>query len=79
MSDELIEAKAEAARYKKERDDLHNENIELKLSMLRTDVDDHEKRIRPLEAGQVKSNTIYALFAGNGILTIVALLKVFNP
>lgn len=61
-----------------ERNHLHAELTDLKLQQLRQDVDDHERRIRPLEAGQIKANIIYGLFGGNTLLSFIALVKIFS-
>ena len=60
-----------------ERNRYHAELVDIRLKNLEDILKDHERRIRPLEDGQVKANTIYALFAGNGILSLIALFKIF--
>lgn len=63
-----------------ERNRYHAELVDLRLTNLEKGHADHEERLRPVEAGQIKANTIYALFAGNGILSLIALFKIFvNP
>jgi len=61
-----------------ERDEYHSALIDQRLANIELAVKDHELRIRPLEDGQIKSNTIYALFAGNGLLSVIALFKLFS-
>lgn len=61
-----------------ERDLYHTALIDLRLKNIEEKQNDHENRIRPLEEGQVKANVIYSLFIGNGLLSIIALLKVFT-
>jgi len=68
----------ELEQVKAERNKYHAELTDLKLAQLSKDIADHEARIRPLEAGQVKANTIYTLFAGNSLLSIIALVKIFS-
>lgn len=79
VTDEITELKHQLAEITTERDKLHAELVDARLKSLEDTRIDHENRIRPLEAGQIKANTIYALFAGNGLLSIVALVKIFNP
>lgn len=79
MSDETEELREKLKVVTAERNKYHSELTDLKIHQLRIDVDDHEVRIRPLESGQVKANTIYALFAGNGLLSLIALFKIFLP
>ena len=62
-----------------ERNKYHAALVDLRLDALEKGHADHENRLRPVEAGQVKANTIYALIAGNGILSAVALFKIFMP
>lgn len=61
-----------------ERDDLLSSLTDQRLTTLEVRIVDHEQRIRPLEAGQVKSQTIYSLFLGNGLLSVIVLFKLFT-
>jgi hypothetical protein len=61
-----------------ERNQYHAALVDLRLKNVEDKQTDHENRIRPLEEGQVKANVIYSLFVGNGLLSIVALIKVFT-
>ncbi len=61
-----------------ERNKYHAAYTDLRLKNIETIQADHECRIRPLEEGQVKANVIYSLFIGNGLLSIIALFKVFS-
>ena len=76
---EADELRRQLAEVTTERNKLHAELVDARLKSLEDTREDHEKRIRPLEAGQIKAQTIYALFAGNGFLSIIALFKIFNP
>lgn len=71
------ELEKELADVKAERNKYHAELTDLRLKILEGGFQDHENRIRPLEAGQIKANTIYGLFAGNSLLSIIALVKIF--
>lgn len=71
LENELNEVKAERNRY-------HAALVDLRLTSIENRQTDHENRIRPLEEGQVKANTIYTLFAGNSLLSIIALVKIFS-
>lgn len=71
------ELESQLAAVTAERDKYHTALVDLRLTALEEGHADHEKRLRPVEAGQVKANTIYALFAGNGLLSLIALFKIF--
>ncbi len=60
-----------------ERNKYHAALVDIRLTNLEEGHADHERRLRPVEAGQIKANTIYALFAGNGLLSLIALFKIF--
>jgi hypothetical protein len=61
-----------------ERDRYHAELIDMRLRAIEKVQSEHEKRIRPLEDGQIKAAAIYSLFAGNSLLSIIALVKIFS-
>jgi hypothetical protein len=71
------ELENELAEVKLERNKYHAALVDLRLCHIEATQTDHEKRIRPLEEGQVKANVIYSLFAGNSLLSIIALVKIF--
>lgn len=50
---------------------------ELQIKNLEDDTKDHERRIRLLEETATKFNFLLFLTFGNGILSIIALLKLF--
>ena len=77
MTDSIEELQERLREVTQERNKYHAELVDMRLTRIEARQEDHEKRIRPLEDGQVKANTIYALFVGNGLLSIIALLKVF--
>jgi uncharacterized coiled-coil DUF342 family protein len=78
MSDKSLEQlAAELEEVRAERNKYHAQLTDFRLSALEKRTDDHETRIKPLEVGQVKANTIYTLFAGNSLLSIIALIKIF--
>ncbi len=58
-----------------ERNKYHTELTDLKLATLRQDVDDHETRIRTLETIATRSNVLYALATGGGLISIVTLFR----
>lgn len=74
---ELEETKEKLKEVIAERNKYHAALTDLRLEIMEADIKDHEARIRPLEDGQIKANTIYALFAGNGLLSAIALFKIF--
>jgi len=74
-----IDLEAQVTAVTAERNRYHAELVDLRLDALEKGHADHENRLRPVEAGQVKANTIYALFAGNGMLSLIALFKIFMP
>lgn len=76
--DEIEELKIKLATVTKERNLYHDQLVDIRLNDLEKITVDHEARIRILQDGQVKSNTIYALFAGNGLLSIIAIFKLFT-
>lgn len=71
LEEELAQTRAERNRY-------HAQLTDFRLQALETTTKDHETRIRPLEDGQIKANVIYSLFAGNSLLSIIALVKIFS-
>lgn len=78
-NDETAELRHQLAEVTAERNKYHAQLVDERLGHLERNLLDHEERIRPLETGQIKANTIYTLFAGNGLLSIIALIKIFNP
>lgn len=71
LQNKLKEVIAERNRY-------HAELTDIKLKQLRTDVDDHETRIRTLETIATRSNVLYALATGGGLISIVTLVKTLS-
>lgn len=61
-----------------ERNKYHAELTDLKLATLRADVDDHENRLRAVETTSTRSNVIFALSSGGGLISIIALLKMLS-
>ncbi len=88
LEQELQDTRAERNKYHAELVDLRLSNLETAktdfenrirpLEKEQVKKTDFENRIRPLEAGQIKANTIYGLFAGNSLLSIIALVKIFS-
>lgn len=79
LQEQLKIITAERNKYHAELTDLRIKQIETDVQDLKTADQEINKRIRPLEDGLIKANTIYALFAGNGLLSFIAIIKVFNP
>lgn len=48
------------------------------LAAIQTRIDDHEKRLRPLEDTNSKINLLLALTMGGGLLQIAALIYLFS-
>jgi hypothetical protein len=61
-----------------ERNTLHAQLTDLRLLKIEGTQKDHEERIRGLETIGTRFNTLYALFIGNGLLSVITLLKVFT-
>lgn len=61
-----------------ERNKYHAELTDLKLAQLRADVDDHEKRLRTVEVITTRSNVLYALATGGGLISIITLIQTFS-
>lgn len=74
---EVEQLKEELKDARGERDKYHNALVDLRLVNIELAIVDFKLRLRPLEDGLIKSNTIYTLFAGNGILSIIVLIKLF--
>jgi phosphomevalonate kinase len=70
LEHELEETRAERNRY-------HSQLTDLMLSSLRNDVNDHESRIRSLETVATRSNVLFALATGGGLISIVTLIRTF--
>jgi hypothetical protein len=60
-----------------ERNKYHAELTDLRLKNIEEVQLDHEARLRSVETIGTRFNTLYAMFAGNGILSIIALVKLF--
>ncbi len=61
-----------------ERNKYHAELTDLKLAQLRADVNDHEKRLRAVETISTRSNVLYALATGGGLISIITLIQTFS-
>lgn len=61
-----------------ERNKYHAELTDLRLKKIENMQIDHEDRLRGLETIGTRFNTIYALFAGNALLSIVTLVRMFT-
>ena len=75
MSSEAEQLKEELKAVVAERNRYHAELTDIKLAQLRADVDDHEQRIRALEIIATRSNVLYALATGGGIISIINLIR----
>jgi peptidoglycan hydrolase CwlO-like protein len=60
-----------------ERNKYHAELTDLRLKKIEDRQTDHEDRIRSMETIGTRFNTIYAMFAGNSLMSIIALIKLF--
>ncbi len=60
-----------------ERNHYHAQLTDLLLKQLRDDVDDHEKRIRIIEPIIIRSNILFALTTGGGLLSAIVLIREF--
>ena len=66
------------------RDSLERQIMELKIEQLRAEskhlhdhVTDHDTRVRSLETIGTRFTTLYAMFAGNGLMSVIILIKLF--
>lgn len=69
-----------------ERDQYYQAYNDLRLSNMEGDIIELKKghvelinTIRPIQDAQIKANTIYTLFSVNGLLSLIALFKIFIP
>lgn len=80
MSDEEIKIhtlQETVAHLTAERNQLHASLTDHRLHALEKMGEDHETRLRIAEAIGTRFNTIYALFAGNGLMSVIILVKLF--
>jgi hypothetical protein len=71
------ELRAQLQAVTTERNKYHAELTDLRLKNIEEVQLDHEARLRSVETIGTRFNTLYAMFAGNGILSIIALVKLF--
>ena len=71
----LLEEELDATRA--ERNKYHAALTDRRLDSLEKRDEDKEKRIRSLEDIGTRFNTVYYLFAGNGLMSIIILFKLF--
>lgn len=72
---EIEELKRERDTYRAQRDQLHRDNIDLRIKALEAQGTDHENRIRAVEATSTRSNVLYALSTGGGALGLIVLIR----
>ena len=77
MTDEISELKERLKNVTAERNKYHAELTDLRLKSLEEGRDDHEGRLRAVETIGTRFNTLYAMFAGNSLMSIIALVKLF--
>lgn len=63
----------EVDTLKQQVDQLTSQVVQLQLAELRKDVDDHEKRLRPVEEVATKFNLLLTLTFGGGLLSVINL------
>lgn len=56
---------------------LQRQILEIHIENLKAQGADHENRIRDVETIGTRFNTLYAMFAGNGLMSVVILIKLF--
>ena len=61
-----------------ERNSYHAALTDLRLQKIEESQKDHEERIRDAETIGTRFNTIYAMFFGNALLSIIALFRLFS-
>lgn len=72
---EVAELRKERDLYKSQRDEMHRQNIDLRIRALEEQGNDHETRIRAVEQTSTRSNVLYALSTGGGLLGAIVLLR----
>lgn len=75
MTDELQQLRDQLKSMTAERNELHAKLVDLRLDDLENKDKDKETRIRELEKIATRSNTLYALATGGGILSIIAIFQ----
>jgi len=58
-----------------ERNKYHAELTDLRLKKIEDRQDDHENRIRAVETISTRSNVLYALATGGGLISIITLIR----
>lgn len=74
---ETDELREQLRAVTRERNEYHAQLTDLRLHTLEANHLDHEDRIRSVEGVAIKFNTLYAMFAGNGLMSIIILFKLF--
>lgn len=74
---EIHQLKEKLSTVTAERNQLHAALTDTRLTALENNDKDKEVRIRVLEGIGTRFNTIYALFAGNGLMSVIILVKLF--
>jgi len=72
---ELEELRAQLKTVTAERNHLHAELTDLRLKAIEDRQDDHENRIRAVETISTRSNVLYALATGGGLISIITLIR----
>lgn len=75
--DENKELYEQLQRVTRERDAYLISLTDLRLKNLEDVNEDHEIRLRNVETIGTRFNTLYAMFAGNGLMSIIILVKLF--
>lgn len=68
LQDEIHKKDAEIIR-------LHNELVDMRLDKHETAITDHETRLRAVEPVIVRSNVLFALTTGGGLISAIVLVK----
>jgi uncharacterized membrane protein YdbT with pleckstrin-like domain len=68
LQDEINKKDAEIIR-------LHNELVDIRLEKTEKAIADHETRLRVVEPVIVRSNVLFALTTGGGIISAIMLIK----
>lgn len=78
MTTDVDELREQLKEVTIERNRYHAELVDLRLNSLETKHSDHEKRLRDVESIGTRFNTIYAMFFGNSLMSVIALIKLFT-
>ncbi len=75
MTQREIELQAQLEESKSEIIRLHNKLVDARLDTIETKVTDHETRVRSIELVATRSNVLFSLATGGGLVSLIVLLR----